>query len=358
MRFVSNFMAKQFNLSTDINYLKSIQYWMIMIPLVVLIYLGYSIYFTILGIFPMVWLNCASIALLVYAYDRIRRGDTRRPSLIIFIESVTVSLAATALMGPHVGFQALLVLPLIAQFLFLNLTKIEKIMFTVMLIILMDLSYFFAEIIPPAFPQDGNVLLHIINMNVIILTTIVMMMLNAISTYALDKLQEENMKKFENLSYIDALTTLRNRRYADVFFSRITSGKNANAVYFFALIDIDHFKVINDTHGHQTGDAVLKVLSQTLLKSVRQTDLVCRWGGEEFLVVICECPPKAGYAVLENMRKSVERISCTSETGEVINFTITAGGSPLLENNISLTIEACDKKLYKGKRFGRNRVVV
>ena len=126
------------------------------------------------------------------------------------------------------------------------------------------------------------------------------------------------------------------------------------------VLDIDHFKRVNDTHGHAAGDLVLKAVSEALLECVRPMDTVARIGGEEFAIVLPNCPPAFGPTVAERVRTRVERRPVTIGLTEQISVTISIGCASVEQDQES-TIEAllgrADAALYKAKGGGRNRVI-
>ena len=160
-------------------------------------------------------------------------------------------------------------------------------------------------------------------------------------------------------SIIDSLTGLHNRRFLDETVSRelLRAGRNQTTTAI-VLLDVDHFKRFNDTHGHEAGDAVLRHLAVEMKRLVRASDLACRFGGEEFALVLPECTQAGAVARCEALREAVSRMQ------------VMYGGTPLGPVTISLGIamypqsgqkaeellQAADKALYEAKREGRNRV--
>jgi len=127
-------------------------------------------------------------------------------------------------------------------------------------------------------------------------------------------------------------------------------------VFAFILLDIDHFKRVNDTFGHECGDAVLVGVAKSLELALRDQDIVARWGGEEFICLLPETKMDGARHVAEKIRKTLTSTSHTCNTGEVIvtvtlGVSIYNGASPLEE-----CIGYADRALYQGKEQGRNRV--
>ncbi|KUP05248.1 diguanylate cyclase [Bacillus coahuilensis p1.1.43] len=168
-----------------------------------------------------------------------------------------------------------------------------------------------------------------------------------------------NRYKMESVS--DGLTGLHNVRKFDEVFNKLITNVNHNEEMLSLLyIDIDHFKKINDTYGHKEGDMVLKQLGMVLKTTARSFDFVSRNGGEEFTVILLDCPLKRAIEMGEKIRKAVEEHPFTLTDDEEIRITISVGIACYNETTLepSHLIEEADKALYQAKRTGRNRVCV
>ena len=158
----------------------------------------------------------------------------------------------------------------------------------------------------------------------------------------------------------DALTGLYNRRYLDETLEReLARAMREGEPISFVMLDIDHFKQINDNFGHNEGDAVLQKLAALLLSHTRVEDIVCRFGGEEFLIVLPGVTSEIAFQVAERWRKSFVGLTMPFEPIE-IKVTLSCGISefPTDGNTKEGLISAADKALYRAKQTGRNRVVI
>lgn len=163
--------------------------------------------------------------------------------------------------------------------------------------------------------------------------------------------------ELEKAATIDFLTKLYNRRY---MMQRINEEreKNKNGTFSLLMMDIDHFKSVNDTYGHKAGDAVLVNVSKAILSSVRKTDLVARWGGEEMLVLLANTKEDNCEIVCEKIRKKVESTVSKVEDKK-INVTISIGSSQIEpESSFETVLMEADEALYNAKTTGRNKVVL
>ena len=163
-----------------------------------------------------------------------------------------------------------------------------------------------------------------------------------------------------DLSSRDALTGLANRRSFELALAReIDRVARVGEPALLLGLDIDHFKRVNDTHGHASGDLVLKAVATALLECVRPMDMVARVGGEEFAIVMPNCPAAFGEAVAERVRRRVEAMPVQIGTRKQIRVSVSIGGAfapQWVRSSPALWIERADVQLYRAKTGGRNRV--
>ncbi len=170
----------------------------------------------------------------------------------------------------------------------------------------------------------------------------------------------QTIDELRKLALLDPLTQLGNRRYADtVLRARFDELKRYGWPFGVMFIDLDHFKEINDQHGHDTGDKVLKMVATTLSHSVRYLDTITRWGGEEFLAIIGNIyKAELLQTIAEKCRRLVEQSSLDAGT-DIIRVSVSIGASLALpEDTPETLLKRADELLYKSKTDGRNRVCV
>jgi diguanylate cyclase (GGDEF)-like protein len=167
------------------------------------------------------------------------------------------------------------------------------------------------------------------------------------------------VEQMEKQAVTDELTGLCNRRaFADMAEKEVGRARRYQRPLALILFDIDHFKAVNDTHGHLIGDQVLRVLAATVRKIVRATDTVCRFGGEEFIVLMPEAKRDEALALAERLREKVSDITVVAPEG-TLSLTISLGVAGL-ESDKDETLESLvgrsDKAMYEAKAAGRNTV--
>ena len=167
------------------------------------------------------------------------------------------------------------------------------------------------------------------------------------------------LARIEHQATHDELTGLPNRRSAKrVLDLSVQRQRRQSGSLFAALLDLDHFKRINDTHGHAAGDEVLRCFAGALAVSLRGTDSAVRWGGEEFLVLLEPCTAAGVEAWLDRLRRAVAESEFLARQPEMA-FTFSGGATAWRSHEtIEAWLERADAGLYRAKDAGRNRVLV
>jgi diguanylate cyclase len=162
-----------------------------------------------------------------------------------------------------------------------------------------------------------------------------------------------------DLSSRDALTGLVNRRSFEMALSReVDRVARSGEPALLLMLDIDHFKAVNDTHGHLAGDQVIRAVASAAAQTVRPMDLVARVGGEEFAILLPNCASHVGLLVAERLRERVSQLRIEVSPGQRIGVTVSLGGAfapQWVRSSSLLWTERADRQLYRAKAEGRNR---
>lgn len=168
-------------------------------------------------------------------------------------------------------------------------------------------------------------------------------------------------KDLEKLATTDPLTGAKNRRsFLQLLKQELTRSQRYEHEFALLMMDIDHFKDINDTYGHHTGDKVLKLLVAEAHGILRGTDVFGRWGGEEFIVLLPELDLHKASTVAERLRGNLSKIEVSTDSGALVRFTVSIGMTIVGNKDDVLDdiVNKTDKAMYMAKNQGRNRVVI
>jgi len=175
-----------------------------------------------------------------------------------------------------------------------------------------------------------------------------------------DRRQEQLIEELSQLAMIDDLTRLPNRRHFDVELDRRLAELGRFGWPFGVLmIDIDHFKMVNDNAGHQVGDEILRLVARTLSANCRSFDTVARWGGEEFTAIIANVREDELRLVAEKFRAMVEASGLRDDISAPIQITVSIGGAlAQASESAAELVKRADEMMYAAKRAGRNLVCI
>ncbi|RZI85633.1 MAG: GGDEF domain-containing protein [Rubrivivax sp.] len=306
-----------------------------------------------LGAMSMFWVNLGSVTLFATAYGCLKTHRNLLASALMVAEILAHAALAVRSIGWDSGFHYyLLVMVPIVVISSMRRPSSKYLLSLLVLVLYLGLDHTLRAM-QPWHALDSEVLSTLRWFNV----TVTFSLLFYLSNLYL-KLVTRAEKQLRLLATTDPLTQLLNRRsFLEVADYELTQRKRHQAPLAFVLADIDHFKSINDQHGHAVGDAVLMAVSRVLNQAVREQDSVARWGGEEFLILMPNATLEAASMVAERLREKISAIEV--DVGEQrIKVSMTFGvSSHRLEEPIEAPVSRADSALYKGKARGRNQVV-
>ncbi len=167
----------------------------------------------------------------------------------------------------------------------------------------------------------------------------------------------EEIRRLRRVALLDPLTEVGNRRFGEIALNaRVDELQRYDWSFGLLFVDIDGFKNVNDEHGHQVGDAVLRMVARTLAGGVRSSDRVVRWGGEEFLVIARNVDRDELTFIAEKLRRLVELASFETD-GRRVSVTVSIGAATArADDTPPVLVDRADALMYQSKRRGRNRV--
>jgi len=192
-----------------------------------------------------------------------------------------------------------------------------------------------------------------------ILAVIVRLVLTSRESEQVARRLRESLGEQERLAVTDGLTGLRNRRYAeDVLRTEVERALRTGTPFGLLVLDLDHFKRVNDEHGHPAGDRVLCGLAARLIMAARATDVVARYGGEEFVVLLPGADEEVAVEVAERCRRSISRSPFLLADGVRLFATVSVGAAciPRHARSVDELVRVADKALYTAKELGRDQV--
>lgn len=316
-------------------------------------HLAFGVLFHQAGVTPMVWVNVGSVLLYVLAAVLLRRDRIALAMFMMIAEVVAHAVAAVMAVGWESGFHYYLLI-VIPVFLANQVNRWPfKIGFgTVIACAYLLLDGYWRKA-TPHYDMAADTLAHLHRFN--LATTIAILSgLTVLYVHLITQAEE----RLHELATTDSLTGLMNRRSMLSALAREQATRQRKPHDTAMLIvDIDHFKQLNDTFGHTMGDWALKAVAEVLRKGVREMDLVARWGGEEFLVVLPFADRETAWTVAERLRQGIADLRFPSKD-HALRVTATVGLTCVAPAEaIDAAIQRADAALYKGKNDGRNRIV-
>lgn len=185
----------------------------------------------------------------------------------------------------------------------------------------------------------------------------------AIEVFTDERFQREIFNENERLKnelMKDPLTEIANRRYFEFKLKHIfEEAKLFNKPFGMLMFDIDHFKAVNDTHGHLIGDEILRIVAKTLTSNLGENDVISRWGGEEFIGIFKADNEDELKDIAEKMRQLISNSTYKKSDGEILKVTISIGGTIYKSDDLSSEIiKRSDDLLYQSKKNGRNQSTI
>ncbi len=344
--------------------LTSVKIYKIICVACAIVHFGFVILFRVMKAMVVMNFNIASVLLYLLLFFRCTNENRPVVGTLAYSEIVLHGILATVYVGWEFGFALYLVcvIPLAFYLSYKRfLTPMIICVSTIVLFIVLKYLTGVGIIVPLIESNLSDTvvtIIYIANSIISFMMLVILSLVYNISSNRANVILKEKNHQLVELAYTDSLTKLQNRR--SMFMSIKESFKRAaenGEAFTIVLSDIDDFKQVNDTYGHNAGDMVLKKVSQLVRESLPAGGSACRWGGEEILMLLPDCDVEEGAEFADNLRKAVSEMEF--DWGDkIIHITMTFG---VTENKGQLSVDKmvsnADKNLYSGKRNGKDCVI-
>ena len=321
--------------------------------LLLTVHLVFFAYFLMVQALWLVVGNSVSIVVYIISIEMCRKKHIYSASYVIVLEVALYCMLSTMLLGWDVGTHQFLSIMIFPCFMIFNLSRRRKALHCSTLLIAYLICMFFrdraSDIYSGVNVYPVFVITSLISVSAGFLVIAIMHLGHAAAEEEIAVLQDEASH--------DVLTGMFNRRYAEKILSQIFSNPSVQESSFITIFDIDFFKKVNDSFGHDVGDVVLKSIGSEIRSSFRQSDICARWGGEEFLVILTGTDEPGAFKAALNFIGSARNNKRLID-GREYPLTLTGGfcacrGCATYEE----CLKNCDVALYQGKNSGRNQVL-
>lgn len=328
----------------------------------IIIHMIYSAIFYVNSINILTYFNIGSSIFYIGMYVLSKKGYSYFAFALTHIEIVIYTIIGTICLGWESGFSYLMLCFLgtiqVAEFKNAH-TKYIALAIEIMLFFALKIYCMYNEAIYINEVTSNFInAMFLFNVSIYIVEVLFFAIYNAKTTLWLQRKLFEQNETLNKIAKVDQLTKLHNRRSMDELLEKTYNDSLANGENFsIAICDIDDFKHVNDTYGHQCGDFILYKVACIIAANIRELDIACRWGGEELLIIYPSTDIKSAVSQTEKIRKAIED-SIFSYKNNELKITVTFGvcNSDGIETIDSLITEA-DRRLYEGKKNSKNCVI-
>ncbi len=336
----------------------------VMTSLVGLFHLIMFVFFTCFKMYHVMVMNVLSVLVYVWCYVQARKGKNLKKLFdIIYIEIMAFAVGATLLVGTESGFMLYLIaiIPLgyYAAYSYRDIgIRINPMVYVIAATVAFWVSKIAGRYIRPIYSFENvfiNRAFYMVNYMVIVVAVVVFCSVVITKVVVLEEKQRLQNMTLEIMAKFDPLTGLTNRRCIQEEYEKTCEKSEGYAII---LADIDDFKKINDSYGHNVGDEVLKAVANVFKMAAGKQGIACRWGGEEILVFLPNVSKEYTTKLAKDILEEIRKIEIVTGNNEVIKVTMTLGVAVSMEAcGLNQVTKKADDRLYKGKGGGKNQVV-
>ena len=318
------------------------------------------VFYTLLGFYEALYLMVGILILFICLLIYGRRYNNRRAYTTIYVAlsfcCAFIHIFLTYYLG-DCGTVFLVVAALMAPHMYKLLKTWQVLLLDIFLVIVINLVYLLSLNHIPVYADMVRAPFRLVITNIGLLICLFVLYVNISSQDYIKITRQKMIEKASAAAVLDTLTGLGNRRLLEQHRSEVESAYSEEYPLCVAIFDIDFFKTINDTYGHAEGDRVLEFTAKVMKDFFRKTDLLIRWGGEEFLLLLRHTSFEDAVNIIERFRHKINNMPIIIK-GKAVNIHLTIG---LKEHhpgvNLEDTIKRADELMYLGKMQGRNRVI-
>ncbi|TAK79404.1 MAG: GGDEF domain-containing protein [Aquabacterium sp.] len=323
---------------------------------------GYSAANGIVEPGPVVWLQAGLVGWTVLIYACLRSGFSLRfsdPALtLIQIMGAQVWIAASYVTCPPLRGSLMMLLALVLVFGIFSLNALERKLTSLYTLVLMGGAMaWMAHVRPQDYPAKIEIAHFILMATILPVVSLLGALLADIRSKLRHQKQElkQALARIQEMAIRDDLTGLHNRRHmGELLVQQVKQAERAGRGFSLCILDLDHFKQINDSFGHGVGDEVLRSFADLARRKLRETDALARWGGEEFLLLMPDTTVDQALLVVQRMRAGLTDLH-VADTLPELRLTFSAGLTEFqFDEALETTIERADRLLYQAKSEGRN----
>lgn len=314
-------------------------------------------FYLVLGILPLFTLYFTGFLIDILLFWLVRKrhyplfGVLLSASVMVHtvLSAISIGINNLVIMYPLVTLMMQIIIPYARM-------RIRSVVIFILWVCMIALVFIDHNMVPIWDIGEANTVLAVFNIQLAFLAILIQLTIGNTIMNTIMKANHKELEKSKDQANMDSLTGLFNRRYATMFFERLSKEQDEQT-WCVAMLDIDDFKLVNDTHGHQVGDGVLISLGNIIKTNLRKTDVIFRWGGEEFLILLKDVDVPIAFQTLDKLRRKIAEETLETH-GKTIKITVTIGVCPLDAHNVEQSVHMSDLLMYKGKASGKNTVIM
>lgn len=352
--YIHRQLDKQYGYSDDELYRMTIMLFVAVGAII--IYLTFAIFSGVLGCLPLTISHAIGVFVFIVMIFPLRRGRIDLAGIVMGLTIIFSSIVTIHTIGDNAYSILYLYFVLVMMMIVPFKSKVIRIISAVLIPMVTVSAHIYEAFTTPLYTLDAWVIntVAISNVTITVLGILLLIALQQFLKSVIDGYNSDNLKELQAQAYIDPLTKLYNRRYADIYIS--TLGRPSATITYIAVADIDDFKLINDTHGHDTGDVVLQIIAKIMKENTGKRNPVFRWGGEEFMAFLFDMNEHEAVECADKVRQIIQDTPmCVGNL--VLRPTVTMGVAKLDFGAFEDCFAEADRNMYYGKQHGKNAVI-